>query len=71
MRVLQIFGEPLSNGGQEAFIMNMYRNIDRDKVQFDFFTPYYCDNEKLKNEINELGGEVYVGNGKFDGEGKK
>lgn len=71
MRVLQIFGEPLSNGGQEAFIMNMYRNIDRNKVQFDFFTPYYCDNEKLKDEINELGGKVYVGNGKFDGEGNK
>lgn len=54
-RILQIYGEILSNGGQEAFSMNMYRNIDRKKVQFDFFTPYYCDNKKLKNEIEDLG----------------
>lgn len=65
VRVLQMFGEPLSNGGQEAFIMNVYRNIDRDKVQFDFFTPYYCEEEWIKNKINELGGNLYVGNNKF------
>ena len=45
MRILQIFGEPLSFGGQEAFTMNMYENIDKSKIQFDFFTPYYCDND--------------------------
>ena len=36
IRVLEIFREPIANGGQESFIMNMYRNIDRKKVQFDF-----------------------------------
>lgn len=64
-RILQVFGEPLSNGGQESFIMNMYRNIDRDKIQFDFYTPFYCDNEKLKQEIEELGGKIYASGGKF------
>ena len=70
-RVLQVYGEILSNGGQEAFSMNMYRNINREKVQFDFFTPYYCDNEKLKNEIENLGGKVFQGGGKFELEGNK
>ena len=70
-RVLQVYGEILSNGGQEAFSMNMYRNINRERVQFDFFTPYYCDNEKLINEINQLGGKVFQGGGKFEVEGNK
>lgn len=71
IRVLQVFGEPLSNGGQEAFIMNMYRNIDRENVQFDFYTPFFCDNANLKNEIEKLGGQVFVSNGKFDGQANK
>ena len=70
-RVLQIYGEILSNGGQEAYSMNMYRNINREKVQFDFYTPYYCDNEKLVKEIEQLGGKVYTGGGKFELEGNK
>ena len=70
-RVLQIYGEILSNGGQEAYSMNMYRNINREKVQFDFYTPYYCDNENLVREIEQLGGKVYTGGGKFELEIKK
>lgn len=70
-RVLQVFGEPLDNGGQEAFIMNMYRNIDREKVQFDFFTPYYCANEALRKEIEGMGGRVFEKVGRFDTQGNK
>lgn len=66
IRVLQIYGEPLSNGGQEAFTMNMYKAIDKNKVQFDFFTPFYCDNENMKNEIINLGGKVFTCNKKFE-----
>lgn len=66
IRVLQVFGEPLSNGGQEAFIMNMYESIDKNKVQFDFFTPYYCDNNNMKRRIEELGGNLIVCNKAFD-----
>ena len=55
IRVLQVFGEPLSNGGQEAFIMNTYRNIDKSKIQFDFFTPYYCEEKWISEEIKRLG----------------
>ena len=56
IRVLHIVGN-MNKGGQETFIMNIYRNIDREKVQFDFIVHgpkgYYED------EILELGGEVY------------
>lgn len=60
IKVLEVFGEPLANGGQESFIMNMYRNVDRQKVQFNFFSPFGCQNEGLRNEIDSLGGDVFV-----------
>lgn len=65
LRVLYVFGEPLSDGGQEAFAMNMYEKINRKKVQFDFYTPFYCDNTCMKNRIKELGGRVFADNGSF------
>lgn len=60
LRILQIFGEPFSNGGQESYIMNMYRHIDRERVQFDFFTPFQIENPALKEEIERLGGSIYA-----------
>ena len=44
--------------GIETFIMNVYRNIDRKKVQFDFLVH----NEKKEfydDEIEKLGGKIY------------
>ncbi len=57
IRVLQVLGR-MDRGGAEAMIMNIYRNIDRQKVQFDFIvhTDAKC---AFDDEINELGGEIY------------
>lgn len=56
-RVLHIT-EILSAAGIESFIMNVYRNIDRNKVQFDFLV---LRNEKefYDDEITQLGGKKY------------
>lgn len=35
LRVLQVIGK-MDRAGAETIIMNIYRNIDRSKVQFDF-----------------------------------
>ena len=35
VKVIHIVGK-MDMGGQETFIMNLYRNIDRNKIQFDF-----------------------------------
>ena len=48
----------MSAGGLETFIMNLYRHIDRDLVQFDFLVmreqrAFYDD------EIEQLGGIIY------------
>ena len=47
-------------GGTETYLMNIYRNIDRKKVQFDFLT-YYDKDEKgfYDDEILSLGGEIH------------
>jgi glycosyltransferase involved in cell wall biosynthesis len=45
--------------GIESFIMNMYRNIDRSKVQFDFMVMRN-ENEYYDNEIAELGGKKFT-----------
>lgn len=58
VRVLHVLNG-LGNGGAEAFIMNMYRNIDKDKVQFDFLVRS-TDNSKYEDEIKKLGGRVFV-----------
>lgn len=45
-------------GGSQAFVMNIYRNIDRSKVQFDFIvTPE--TKEGFYDEITNLGGKIF------------
>lgn len=46
----------VARGGYEAFIMNVYRNIDRSKIQFDFL---YSFDGVYKDEIQQLGGKLY------------
>ena len=38
--------------------MNMYRNIDRTKVQFDFLV-HYKEEQFYDDEIEEMGGHIY------------
>lgn len=45
-------------GGIESFLMNVYRNIDREKVQFDFMVHRSKD-AYFDKEIEELGGRIY------------
>lgn len=58
IRVLQVFGG-LDCGGAETMLMNLYRNIDRNQVQFDFIkhTSKKCFYE---DEILKLGGKIYL-----------
>lgn len=56
IRVAHIMGK-MENGGVEAVVMNYYRHIDRNKIQFDFIVDNdsSCPQEK---EILSLGGQV-------------
>ncbi|WP_295685038.1 glycosyltransferase family 1 protein [uncultured Fibrobacter sp.] len=57
IRVLQVF-HGMDCGGAENMIMNLYRHVDRTKVQFDFLvhTTKKCF---FDDEIKELGGRIF------------
>lgn len=57
IRVLHIVPN-MQAGGLETLIMNIYHNIDRDKVQFDFLVHYTGD-YFYDEEIRSLGGKIY------------
>lgn len=57
IRVLQVVSK-MHQGGLENLIMNLYRNIDRDKVQFDFIT-HRKEKSDFDDEIERLGGKIY------------
>ena len=58
IRVAQVIGKWLG-GGVESVIMNYYRYIDKNKIQFDFI----CDSDSKNipyTEIEKLGGKVII-----------
>lgn len=57
IRVLQVIGI-MNRGGAETMIMNLYRRIDRCKVQFDF-VENSLEPAAFDEEILALGGRIY------------
>ena len=57
VRVLQVVPN-MQAGGLETLIMNLYRNIDRSKIQFDFLV-HYKGKYFYDDEIKKLGGRIY------------
>ncbi len=55
LRVLHVVVN-MNRGGAETLLMNLYRNIDRKKVQFDFLT---CKEGVFDKEIVKMGGRVH------------
>ena len=57
MNKVLVFGITDNMGGIESVIMNYYRTIDRNKIQFDFL----CNTEVVayEKEILSLGGNIY------------
>lgn len=56
LRVLHVVGA-MNRAGTETMLMNVYRNIDRNKVQFDFIS-YSKQDADYDEEIISLGGKV-------------
>jgi len=57
IRILHVIGS-MNFGGAETLIMNLYRNIDRSKVQFDFVENTLKE-AAFDEEIKMLGGKIY------------
>lgn len=60
IRVLQIVAK-MERNGYESRIMDIYRNLDRDKVQFDFYTQRKEQGD-FDEEICSLGGQIFYNN---------
>ena len=58
IKIFQLVGS-YKGGGVEAVVMNFYRNIDRNKIQFTFV----CDEDSTDipyKEIEKLGGKIII-----------
>ena len=58
MKVL-FWGMTENMGGIESFIINIFRNIDRDKIQIDYLVAHDIGKIAYEDEIIEKGGKVY------------
>ena len=59
IRVLHILGS-LERAGIETFVMNLYRNIDRNAIQFDFAIYNEPTISGYAEEVKSLGGRIFV-----------
>ncbi|MEG1311461.1 MAG: glycosyltransferase family 1 protein [Romboutsia sp.] len=57
IRILQVV-TIMNRGGLETMIMNYYRKLDRNKIQFDFMTNR-TERGDYDDEIEGLGGNIY------------
>lgn len=57
IRILQVVGR-MDRGGIETMLMNLYRHVDREKVQFDFLA-HYGREAVYNDEIRAMGGRIY------------
>lgn len=57
IRILHVLGTT-NLGGAESRIMDLYRNIDRTKIQFDFMVHTRSEGY-FEQEIKGLGGKIY------------
>ena len=57
IRVLHVLGS-LNIGGAETMVMNLYRNVDKNNIQFDFVV-HGSSIGKYEDEIKKMGGRIY------------
>ncbi|WP_309088631.1 glycosyltransferase family 1 protein [Domibacillus sp.] len=57
IRILQVV-TIMNRGGLETMLMNYYRQMDRDKIQFDFMV-HRLEEGHYDQEIEKLGGRIY------------
>lgn len=58
MHRILVFGMTENPGGVESFLLNYYRHIDREKIQFDFLCNSH-DPVAYENELIALGGRTF------------
>ena len=57
IRILHVL-QRMEQAGVQTLLMNLYRHIDRKKVQFDFLV-HYAEPQFFDNEIEKMGGRIF------------
>lgn len=57
-KILEITGEPIAYGGQEALLSNIFKHINVSNIQLDLLTLYFCTNDSYKTAVEEKGGKL-------------
>ena len=59
IRILHILSNLNCDSGATALVFNWHKNIDREKIQFDYL--YFSKNNatNFETEIKKLGGNIY------------
>ena len=57
IRILHVLGG-LNRGGAESMVMNLYRNVNREEIQFDFIVHTEA-HQDYTDEILAMGGKIY------------
>lgn len=57
LRILHIVSS-MNYGGIQSFLMNVYNQIDRENIQFDFLV--FSKENEYKDEIENKGGFIYI-----------
>jgi glycosyltransferase involved in cell wall biosynthesis len=57
IKVLQVMSS-LSRAGAQAYVMNIYRNINHDEIEFDFVV-HNSEIGDYENEVIDLGGKIF------------
>lgn len=58
IRILHMIAA-LEMGGSQALVMNLYRHMDREQIQFDFVLDH-PDRDDYAEEVKALGGRIYT-----------
>ena len=58
IRILYVNGGPLNRGGIESYMMNYYREFNKEKIQIDFVS-IGLQRAAYDEEIESLGGKIY------------
>lgn len=59
MNVLEVFGEPIMSGGQEAFVFEVLKNMNTENLNIDCLTAYHWVNNDYRQLVEKQGGSIY------------
>ena len=71
IKVCEFFGEPLAYGGQEAFIINMYKNFQDENLKYTFVTPFDLTNKTLMDLVEKRQDKIIHYNYNFNSKLRK